>query len=81
MDYLLLQVRTLYFCIFVHASQYYRPGGLKSSNSVGDPHVERKITKVATASNINTYGLSPWLNKVLQKCINRGVQKIQTSRI
>ena len=45
MDHLLLQVRTLYFCIFVHASQYYQFGGLKSSNSVGDPHVERKITK------------------------------------
>ena len=52
MDHLLLQVRTLYFCIFVHASQYYQFGGLKSSNSVGDPHVERQ----ATASN--TYGLS-----------------------
>ena len=57
----------------MHASQYYRFGGLKSSNSVGDPHVERKITEVAAASN--TYGLSPWFNKVLQKRINRGVQK------
>ena len=79
MDHSLLQVRTLYFCIFVHASQYYQFGGLKSSNSVGDPHIERKIIEVATASN--TYGLSPYFNKVLQKRINKGVQKIQTSRI